>query len=151
MNFARYFLLTVALMSSISYTGVDFYRLVTSKPEDHQYPIFYTFTGVWCAVGIISSFVFLHLLILKYMVGRNDYESISPHEDAWKSNSKEHTRTFAAVLLCVCCLGFVIDISYYHLEGTQGHDATRGMMLTLDVVQIILYVFIYHMTLLNRD
>lgn len=156
MRHTRYILLSIILATSLSYTCLDFYRMLTSRPEDHAYPIFYTLTVIWCAYGIISSIVAIHLLALKRIVANGtelepllNAESVA--EVNWKNNLKKHTRTFVAMLLCISCIGLVIDASYFHLEHTEGKtiDTSRGIMLTMDIVQIVLYVFTYNMTLLS--
>jgi hypothetical protein len=158
----RYLLLILLLSTTTSYTGVDLYRMLTTRPEDHMYPIFYTLTVVWCACGIISSLVCIHLIILKYLIARSDKresdallgggvvpEDVKIHN--WKESSKRHSQIFSFVLLAISCVGLIIDLCFYHLEGKRGDDMTRGIMITLDIMQIILFVFMYHMTLLSRD
>jgi hypothetical protein len=162
MSCARYLILSLLLSTTVAYTGVDFYRMLTTRPEDHTYPFFYVLTVIWSAIGIVSSLICVHLLILKYLIARSDdnerkallHGGVHREEKTtynWKENSKRHSQIFSFALLAISCVGMVIDFCFFHLEGKKGDDATRGIMLTLDIIQILLFVLMYHMTLLSKD
>lgn len=84
MSFARYIAISLTLFTSLIYVGVDIYHIATTKPSDHIYPIFYSFTVIWAALEIITSIFAVQFLIFKcYMKQYNrdsEYGRLIAHQ-----------------------------------------------------------------------